>query len=140
MIQEWLHIAQSRQKSYADNKIRELEFQVGDHIFLRVFPTKGVMRFEVHSKLSPRYISPFEILDRIREVAYRLVLSPTLSDVHNVFHVSMLRKYILDLSHAVNYEPLQLQKDLTYEEYPVWIVDRKDQVLQHRTIPYVKIQ
>ncbi|XP_073107195.1 uncharacterized protein [Elaeis guineensis] len=140
MIQERLRTAQSRQKSYADNRRRELEFQVSDLVFLRVSPTKGVMRFGVRGKLSPKYIGPFEILDRIGEIAYRLALPPALSGVHNVFHVSMLRKYILDPSHVVSYEPLRLQKDLTYEEYPVRIVDKKDQVLRHRIIPYVKIQ
>ena len=89
------------------------------------------MRFGVRGKLSPKYIGPFEILDRIGEVAYRLALPPALSSIHNVFHVSMLRKYIPDSSHVVSYEPLHLQKDLTYEEYPVRIVDKKDQVLRH---------
>ncbi|XP_073112178.1 uncharacterized protein [Elaeis guineensis] len=140
MIQERLRTAQSRQKSYTDNRRRELEFHVGDHVFLRISPTKGVMRFGVRGKLSPRYIGPFEILDRIGEVAYRLALPPTLSGVHDVFHISMLRKYIPDPSHVVSYEPLRLQKDMTYEEYPVRIVDKKDQVLRHRIIPYVKIQ
>uniref|UniRef100_A0A6I9QM72 Uncharacterized protein LOC105036500 n=1 Tax=Elaeis guineensis var. tenera TaxID=51953 RepID=A0A6I9QM72_ELAGV len=97
------------------------------------------MRFGVRGKLSPRYIGPFEILDRIGEVAYRLALPSALSGVHDVFHVSMLRKYIPDPSHVVSYEPLRIQKDMTYEEYPVRIVDKKDQVLRHRIIPYVKI-
>ena len=98
------------------------------------------MRFGVRGKLSPKYIGLFKILDRIGEVAYRLALPSALSDVHNVFHVSMLRKYIPDPSHVVRYELLHLQKDLTYEEYPVRIVDKKDQVLRHRIIPYVKIR
>ena len=87
LIRDRLRAAQSRQKSYADNRRRSLEFQVGDHVFLRVAPTKGVIRFGVRGKLNPRYISPFEILERIGEVAYRLALPPTLSRVHNVFHV-----------------------------------------------------
>ena len=140
IIQEWLRTVQSRQKSYAHNKRSELKFQVGDYVFLRVSPIKGVMRFKVCGKLSLRYIGPFKILNRIEEVAYRLVLPLALSGVHNVFHILMLKKYIWDPSHAVNYESLHLQKDLTYEKYPVLIVDRKDQVLWHRTIPYVKIQ
>ncbi|XP_038985472.1 uncharacterized protein LOC120111701 [Phoenix dactylifera] len=140
MIRERLRTAQSRQKSYADNRRRELEFQIGDHVFLRVSPTKGVMRFGVRGKLSPRYVGPFEILDKVGEVAYRLALPPALSSVHNIFHVSMLKKYVPDPSHVVAYEPLHLQEDLTYEEFPVRIVDRKDQVLRHRTIPFVKVQ
>ena len=74
------------------------------------------------------------------KVAYRLALPPSLSRVHNVFHVSMLRKYIPDSSHVVDYEPLKLRDDLTYEEQPVKIVDKKEQELKHRTIRYVKVQ
>ena len=140
LIRERLRTAQSRQKSYADVRRRKLEFQVGDHVFLRVSPTKDVMRFGVRGKLSPRYIGPFEILSRVGEVAYSLALPPILSGVHNVFHISMLRKYVSDPSHVIAYEPIQLRKDLSYEEHPVRIVDRKDQILRRRTIPYVKVQ
>ena len=98
------------------------------------------MRFGVRGKLSPRFVGPFEILDKIGEVAYRLALPPALTSVHNVFHVSMLRKYIPDPNHVMEYEPLHLREDLTYEEVPIWIVDKKDQVLRHRTIPYIKVQ
>ena len=140
MIRERLRTAQSRQKSYADKRRRELEFNVGDHVFLKVSPTKGVMRFGVRGKLSPRFVGPFEILDKVGEVAYRLALPPVISGVHNVFHVSMLRKYIPDPNHAIDYEPLQLQEDLTYEEVPLRIVDSKKQELRHRIIPYVKVQ
>lgn len=140
MIREHLRIAQSRQKSYADNRRRELEFQVGDHVFLKVSPTRGVVRFGVRGKLSPRYIGPFEILERIREVAYRLALPPNLAGVHNVFHVSMLRKYVPDPSHVIEYEPLRLREDLSYDESPTRVVDTKDQTLRRRTIRYVKVQ
>ena len=108
--------AQSRQKSYADKRRRQLEFEIGDKVFLRISPTKGVMRFVKKGKLSPRYIGPFEILDRIGPVAYRVALPPALSSVHNVFHVSMLRKYVPDPTHVIDYEPLQFQEDLTYTE------------------------
>ena len=116
-----------------------MEYQVGDHVFLRVSPTKGVMRFGIKGKLSPRFIGPFEVLDRVGEVAYRLALLPMLVGVHNVFHVSMLRKYVLDHNHVVAYEPLQLREDLTHEEQPVRIVDKKEQELRCRTIQYVKV-
>ena len=116
LIRERLRSAQSRQKSYADTRRRKLEYQVGDHVFLRVSPTKGVMRFGIKGKLSPRFIGPFEVLERVGEVAYRLALPPMLAGVHNVFHVSMLRKYVPDGNHVVAYEPLQLREDLTYEE------------------------
>ena len=81
-------------KSYANKRHRPLEFEVGDHVFLKVMPKKGVVRFGKQGKLAPRYIGPFEVLERVGTVAYRLALSPSLSGVHEVFHVSMLRKYI----------------------------------------------
>ncbi|XP_041004067.1 uncharacterized protein LOC121249422 [Juglans microcarpa x Juglans regia] len=131
--------AQIRQKSFADKRRRQLEFEVGDNVFLRIAPMKGVMRFEKNGKLSPRYIGPFEILDQIGLVVYRVALPPTFSGVHNVFHVSMLRKYIHDPTHIIDHEPLQSQEDMTYTEEPVRILDRKEQVLQTRTIPLVKV-
>ncbi|GMP72867.1 hypothetical protein CsSME_00030760 [Camellia sinensis var. sinensis] len=99
-----------KQKSYADNRRRDLVFGVGDHVFLKVSPMKGVMRFGVRV------------------------------GVHNVFHVSMLRKYIPDPSHVIDHAPLQFKEDLTYEEHPIRIADRKEQVLRRRVIHYVKVQ
>ncbi|KAL0560462.1 hypothetical protein IC582_000867 [Cucumis melo] len=86
--------AHSRQKSYADVRHKDLEFDVGDMVFLKVAPMKGVLRFEKKGKLSPRFVGPFEILERIGPVAYRLALPPSFSAVHDVFHVFMLRKYV----------------------------------------------
>ncbi|KAM6593024.1 hypothetical protein CsatA_000727 [Cannabis sativa] len=108
--------AQSRQKSYADPKRRDIDFQVGDMVFLRISPMKGIKRFGKKGKLSPRFIGPFEILERIGQVAYRLAMPPALAAVHNVFHVSMLQKYVSDSSHVLSYEALELQPDLSYEE------------------------
>jgi hypothetical protein len=85
-----------------------LEFTAGDKVFLRVAPMKGFTRFGKKGKLNPRYIRPFEILERVSPMAYRLALPPRLANIHDVFHVSMLRKYILDPSHIICYEPLQL--------------------------------
>ena len=96
LIQQRVKTAQSRQKSYADQRRRELEFEVGDHVFLKISPMKGVTRFGKKGKLAPRYIGPFEILEKINLAAYRLALPPGLNQVQNVFHVSMLRKYIRD--------------------------------------------
>ncbi|KAL5567769.1 hypothetical protein UlMin_024344 [Ulmus minor] len=100
---------------------------------------KGVMQFGKKGKLSPSYIGPFEIRERIGKVAYRLPLPPELSSVHNVFHVSMLRKYISDPSHVLESEPIEVHKDLTYEEQPVQILDRKDMTLRNKVIPLVKV-
>jgi hypothetical protein len=88
MVRENLRVAQSRQKSYADHRRRELSFEVGDFIYLKVSPMRGLHRFKVRGKLAPRFIGPFKILEKRGEVAYQLVLLPQLSDVHDVFHVS----------------------------------------------------
>ena len=131
--------SQSRQKSYADAKRKDVEFQVGDFVFLRVSPMRGVKRFGAKGKLSPRFIGPFEILDRVGAVAYRVAMPPSLSGVHNVFHISMLRKYVSDPTHVLSYEGLELDQDLSYEERPVQLLDRKDKVLRNKTIPLVKV-
>ena len=90
-------------------------------------------------KLSPRYIGPYRIVARIGEVAYRLELSSDLDRIHNVFHISMLRKYIPDPSHVLTEQPVKIQENLTYEEEPVQILDRREQVLRNKTIPLVKV-
>ncbi|KAA0039169.1 pol protein [Cucumis melo var. makuwa] len=120
-----MHTAQSRQKSYADVRRKDLEFEVGDKVFLKVAPMRGVLRFERRGKLSPRFVGPFEILERIGPVAYRLALPPSLSTVHDVFHVSMLRKYVPDPSHVVDYEPLEIDENLSYTEQPVEVLARE---------------
>ena len=93
-----------------------MEFIVGDHVFLKISPNKGLMHFGHSGKLSPRFIGPFEILDRVGAVAYRLALPPRLANVHNVFHVSMLRKYEPDPSHVLDWGDLVINEDITYEE------------------------
>ncbi|KAL0544107.1 hypothetical protein IC582_019218 [Cucumis melo] len=131
--------AQSRQKSYADKRRKDLEFEVGDMVFLKVALMKGVLRFEKKGKLSPRFVGPFEILERIDPVAYRLALPPSFSAVHDVFHVSMLRKYVADPTHVVDFEPLQINEDLSYEERLVEILAREVKMLHNRGIPLVKV-
>ncbi|XP_059650102.1 uncharacterized protein LOC132295845 [Cornus florida] len=139
LIRQRLLTAQSRQKSYADKRRRSLSFEVGDHVFLRVSPRKGLMRFGKSGKLSPRFIGPFEILDRVGEVAYRLALPPQLDRVHNVFHVSMLRKYEPDPSHILSWVDIDIDEDVSYEEGPYQILDTQQKVLRNKTIPMVKI-
>ncbi|XP_057477994.1 uncharacterized protein LOC130774176 [Actinidia eriantha] len=97
------------------------------------------MRFGHSGKLSPRFIGPFEILDRVGAVAYRLALPPRLANVHNVFHVSMLRKYEPDPSHVLDWGDLVINEDVTYEERPIRVLDTRDHVLRGKTIPLVKI-
>jgi hypothetical protein len=112
---------------------------VGDQVFLKLSPWKGVVRFGKRGKLSPRYIGPYEITERVGPVAYRLRLPPELSRIHDVFHVSMLRKYVADPSHILQEQPISLKKDLTYEEEPVQLLDRREQVLRNKTISLVKV-
>jgi hypothetical protein len=92
MIRENLKVAQSRQKSYADKRRRDLIFEIGDFVYLKISPMRGTRRFQIKGKLALRYVSPFKIISRNGEVAYQLELSPQLSDVHDVFHVSQLMK------------------------------------------------
>ncbi|KAL0549604.1 hypothetical protein IC582_014090 [Cucumis melo] len=138
-IRSRMHTAQSRQKSYADVRRKDLEFEIGDKVFLKVAPMKGVLRFERRGKLSPRFVGPFEILERIGHVAYRLALPPSLSTVHDVFHVSMLRKYVPDPSHVVDYEPLEIDENLGYVEQPIEVLAREVKSLRNKEIPLVKV-
>ena len=118
---------------------RPLEFEVGDHVFLKVMPKRGVVRFGRHRKLLPRFIGPFEILERIGSVAYRLALPPSMLGVHEVFHVSMLRKYTPDPAHVVDWGQIEVDTDGTFEEGPVCIVDSRDQVLRRKTVRLVRV-
>ncbi|XP_073133964.1 uncharacterized protein [Henckelia pumila] len=139
-IRDRTRTAQSRKKSYANHRRRDLEFSVRDHVFIRVAPMKGVMRFGKKRKLAPRFIGPFEIVDRVGALAYRVALTPNLDGVHNVFHVSMLRKYISNQSHVLSLEPLQLSPHLTYEERTIRILDRQERRLRNKSIPMVKVR
>ena len=139
LIRQRLLTAQSRQKSYADVLRRPLEFEVGDHVFLKVMPKRGVVRLGKRGKLSPRFIGPFEILEMIGVVAYRLVLPPSMSGVHEVFHVSMLRKYTPDPAYVVDWGQIKVNTDETFEEGPVFILDSRDQVLRRRTVRLVRV-
>ena len=112
---------------------------MGDHVFLKVMPMRGVVRFGKRGKLSPRYIEPFKILERVGIVAYRLALPPSMSGVHEVFHVSMLRKYTLDLAYVVDWEDIIVDTDGTFEEGPVRNMDSQDQVLRRKTVKLVKV-
>ena len=98
-----------------------------------------MIRVGKRNKLDPRFIGPFEILERIGPLAYRLVLPPEIEKIHNVFHVSQLRKYIPDPSHVPSNSPLQLQEDLSYTVEPVLVLDRKEKQLRNKAIPLVKV-
>ena len=129
LIRQRILKAQIRQKSYVDERRRPLEFEVSDHFFLKVMPKRGVVRFYRRGKLSPRFIEPFEILKRVGTIAYRLALQPSMSSVHEVFHISMLRKYTPDPVHVVNWGEITVDTDGTFKEGLVCIMDSRDQVL-----------
>ncbi|MCQ7926341.1 hypothetical protein NP234_24490 [Salmonella enterica] len=138
IIRQRLLTAQSRQKSYADKRRRPLEFTTDDSVFIKVAPMKGVMRFGKKGKLSPRYVGPYRILERIEKVAYRLELPAEMASVHDVFHVSMLKKYVPDASHVLTMQSVQIYESLSYEEKPVEILDRKTKTLRNKEISLVK--
>ena len=126
LIRQRLLTTQSRKKSYADVRRRPLEFEVGDHVFLKVMSKRGVVRFGKRGKLSLRFIGLFEILERVGTVAYRLALLPNMSGVHEVFHVSMLWRYTPDPTHVVDWGEIEVDTDGTFEEGPVCIMDSWD--------------
>ncbi|KAK2420476.1 hypothetical protein QL285_031201 [Trifolium repens] len=138
-IRAMMKVAQDRQKSYADRRRRPLEFEEGDHVFLRVTPTTGVGRALKAKKLTPRFIGPYQILERIGKVAYRIALPPVLSLIHDVFHVSQLRKYTPDPSHVITPDDIQLRDNLSFEVPPIKIADRKMKRLRTKEIPLVKV-
>ena len=123
LIQKRLIAAQDRQRKYADPARKDVSFQIGESVLLKVSPWKGLTRFGKKGKLAPRYIGPFEILNRVGKVAYELALPPQYQHVHNVFHVSFLKKYNPDVNHVIEYEPIEIQKDLSYVEQPIKILD-----------------
>ena len=139
LIRQRLLTAHSRQKSYVDVRHRPLEFEVGDHVFLKVMPKRGVVRFGKRGKLLPRFIGPFEILKRVGTIAYRLALLPSMSGVHEVFHVSMLRRYTPDLAHVVDWGEIEVDMDGTFEEGLVCIMESRDQVLRRKIVRLVRV-
>jgi hypothetical protein len=140
MVRENLKLAQSRQKSYADNRRRELRFQVGDFVYLKVSPMRGLRCFKIRGKLAPRYIGPFKILEKRGEVAYQLELPPQLSDIHDVFHVSQLRKCLRVLKEQMPLEELTIGKGLTYQECPVKILDTSEKGTRNNRYKMCKVQ
>ncbi|XP_050229144.1 uncharacterized protein LOC126678285 [Mercurialis annua] len=112
---------------------------VSDKVFLKISPWKEILRFGKRGKLSPRFIGPYEVIEKIGPVAYRLALPPELSQIHNVFHVSMLRRYMSDPSYVLQVQPIELKDDLSYEEERVTILAKEDKELRNKVIPLVKV-
>ncbi|GKE78289.1 hypothetical protein Tco_1544409 [Tanacetum coccineum] len=135
-----LKAARDRQKSYANNRRKPLEFEVGDRVMLKVSPWKGVIHFGKKEKLAPRYVGPFEILKRTSPVAYRLRLPEELSGVHDTFHVSNLKKCLADASLHVPLNEIKVDKTLHFVEEPVEIIDRKVKRLKYSKISLVNVR
>ncbi|XP_020978177.1 uncharacterized protein LOC110271545 [Arachis ipaensis] len=131
--------AQSRQKSYADQRRKPLEFEVGEHVFLRVTPTTGIRRAIKTKKLKPRYIGPFKVLRQFGLVAYQVALPPHLSNLHDVFHVSQLRKYMSDAAHVLEPESVELRENLTFQVTPMKIDDTSVKKLRGKDVSLVKV-
>ena len=140
MIRDNIKVAQDRQKSYADKRRKPIMFQVGDKVMLKVSPWKGVVRFGKRGKLSPRYVGPFIIKERVGQVAYRLELPREMQGIHSTFHVSNLKKCLADTAMEVPLQEIKVDEKLRYTEEPVAIIDRKVRKLRNVEIPLVKVQ
>jgi hypothetical protein len=139
-IQDNLKAAKSRQETYANKRRRPLEFEVRDLVYLRVSPMKGVKRFGVEGKLAPRYIRLFPILEKCGSTAYKLDLPPSLAGVHNIFHVSQLKKCLKAPVDVVLPKVTPLEADLSYPEHLIKVLDQKDRVMRRKIIKFSKIQ
>jgi hypothetical protein len=117
-----------------------LEFEVGNQVYLRVSPMKGVKRFGVDGKLAPHYIGPFRILEKCGTMAYKLDLPLSLDGVHDIFHVSQLKKCLKAPVDVVLPEVTPLEADLSYPEHLIKVLDQKDRVTRRKTIKFFKIQ
>jgi hypothetical protein len=140
MIRENLQVAQSRQKSYADHRRKELSFEVGDFVYLKVSPMRGLRCFKVRGKLTPRFIGQFKILEKRGEVAYQFELQPQLSDVHDVFHVSQLKNCLRVPEEQLPMKDWDAIEDLSYQEYPVMILKTSERVTRNKKIRMCKVQ
>jgi hypothetical protein len=140
MVRENLRVTQSRQKSYTNHRRRELSFEVGDLVYLKMSPMRDLRLFKVRGKLAPRFIGPFKILEKRGEVAYQLEFPSQLFDVHDVFHVSQLKKCLRVPEEQIPMEELDAKEDLSYHEYPVKILETSERVTRNKKIKMCKVQ
>jgi hypothetical protein len=140
IIQSNLKTAQSRQKCYADKRRKPLQFEVGDFVYLRVSPIRGVQQFGIKEKLAPRYVGPFKILEACGPVAYRLQLPYQLAAIHNIFHISQLKKCIKIPIEVINFQTIKIEPDLSYTEHPIRILDTEERSTRRETIRMFKIE
>jgi hypothetical protein len=139
-IQANILAAQSHQKSYTNKRRIPLEFEVGDHIYLQVFPMKGVRCFDIKGKLAPRYIGPYPFINKYGPMSNQVELPAKLSGVHNVFHVSQLKRCLKPSTDVIIEDTIPLKPDLTYKAYPIKILDQQDRVTRNKTTRFYKIQ
>ena len=144
LVRRRLQAAQDRQKALADRHRRPLRLDVGQRVLLRVTPLRRIAHLGRRGKLSPRYIGPFEVVEKVNDVAFRLRLPEDLSKIHDVFHVSQLKPWIESSDNnegmLVTSKDIELQNDLTYKAKPVKIVDRQVKRLRNKVIPQVRVQ
>ncbi|KAL8092895.1 hypothetical protein AgCh_034953 [Apium graveolens] len=127
------------QRIYADQSRKDMEFKEGDLVLLKVSLWKGLSRFIKKGKLSPRYVGPFKILKRVDKVAYELALPPHMEPIHNIFQVSMIKKYNPDYRHIIEYEPIELQVDLSYVENSIEILEKREKILRNKVLNLVRV-
>jgi hypothetical protein len=140
LIRKNLEAAQARQKSYHDKRRKPLQFEVGDFVYLKVSPTKGVQWFGIKGKLAPRYIGPYEIVEACGLVAYKLKLPRKMSTIHNVFHVSQLKKCVRLPTEVIAEPEVEIELDLSYQEYPSKVLDYKERSTHVKMIKMYKIR
>ena len=138
-IRDRLKTTYSRQKSYADNSRRDIEFEICEHVYLNISPMKGVIRVSRKGKLTPRYVGPYEVLQHVRKVAYELKLPSELTSVYPVFHVSILKKCIGNPMYILPIEGLWVDENLFYEKDPIEILDRLVKKLRNKEVSSVKV-
>jgi hypothetical protein len=139
-IQANILAAQSRQKRYTDKRRSPLEFKVGDHVYLRVSPMKGVRRFGIKEKIAPRYIGLYPIIDKYGPTSYQVELPAKLSEVYNVFHVSQLKRCLKPPTNVVIEGTIPLESNLMYKAYPIKILEQQDRVTRNKTTRFYKIK
>jgi hypothetical protein len=140
IIRKNLEAAQARQKIFHDKRRKPLQFEVGDFVYLKLSPMKGVQRFGIKGKLAPHYIGPYEIIEACGPVAYKLMLPPKMSAIHHVFHVSQLKKCVRLPTEVITAPEMEIEPDLSYQEHPFKVLDCKERPTRARTIKMYKIQ
>jgi hypothetical protein len=139
-IQANILAAQSRQKSYTDKRLGPMEFKVGDHVYLQVYPMKWVCRFDIKRKLAPRYIGSYSIIDKYGTTSYQVELPAKLLGVNNMFHVSQLKRCLKPPTDVAIEDTIPLEPDLTYKAYPIKTLNQQDRVIRNKTTRFYKIQ